>query len=58
MGNMGKFRFRVQIYQINYKILVLLYYTILRMGRSSCQPDRDSTYVEREPVGSRRQHVH
>ena len=29
MGNMDKFRFRVQIYQINYKILVLLYYTLL-----------------------------
>ena len=28
-----------------------------RMGRSGCQPDRDSTCVEREPVGSRRQHV-
>ena len=30
MGNMDKFRFRVQIYQINYKILVLLYYTLFR----------------------------
>ena len=28
-----------------------------RMGRSGCQPDRVSTCVEREPVGSRRQHV-
>ena len=30
MGNMDKSRFRVQIYQINYKILVLLYYTLFR----------------------------
>ena len=30
MGNMDKFRFRVQIYQINYKILILLHYTLFR----------------------------
>ena len=28
-----------------------------RMGRSGCQPDRVSTCVECEPVGSRQQHV-